>query len=185
MLMDKHASEFKKMFRGYGFDVRCDPDTEHATGVFAGRSDCTCIRSGLGVYVEIKSGNNRWATKYKDPKKGWTVKQREYGEWAENQNGSEYYIALFVGSDPPNYDQTKYKPRRAYLIPFKVALATVQEAEALCGFIPYRLGKGSLKSLVAAKLSCEDRFSEFRLIRTTGEWTIPPYNSFSKYLQGE
>lgn len=185
-MADLHAPEFKRMMRKkYGYDVRCDPDGEHATGIFAGRSDCTCINGGKGVFVEIKAGETRWTTRYSDPKKGWTVQQREYGEWAETINETEYYVCLFIGNQPPNYDPSKYPLiRRAYLIPYVNVLYTVKEAESYCNFIPYRLGKGSRKDLVKAKLSCIDRFSEWELNWSQGGWEIPNDHRFYKRYIG-
>lgn len=185
-MADKHAEELGAMLKrqAHAVDVRTDHTTRFATAGAEGRTDTVATFPNGTAFIEVKAGDDGWTTRHNDPTKGWTLKQRKYAEWAQNELGRDVYICLFVGTDRPDYDPMKYKPRKAFLIPFSTAKMIVDlvEIEGI-NSIPYSLNINSRKFLKEHNISCISAFKDWELTWVNSGWAVDFTHPFyGKYL---
>lgn len=177
-MADKYAPQVKRCLRGYDFDVRDDKTRKNESGEDPGRADLGCIRGGKGVFVEIKTAKASFQFK------SWKQNQRDWAVKTDRRNGSETYVWVTIGSNPPNYNPQKYKPRRSFCIPYRALLDAIEEISPYQQSIPYRLPKkGGKKIMRENGFEFVTMFAEYEVCWENGAWHIPTTHPFySKYI---
>lgn len=107
-----------------------------------GRADIFAGKNGKAINVEVKRGNERF--QFDD----WREPQRNWASYTESDPYNiPYWLFFTLGTDPPNWSDEKYLPRRSWLMPYQIFLEAEQIISPYQKSIVYRVKKGMNKKI--------------------------------------
>lgn len=174
-MADKYQAEVVKSLHSLHFGVRADITERFATGDEPGRADLMVVMGGLGCYIENKTGSAAFDFSQ------WRDNQRQWWQEVCVPTKTPYFLCIFIGDNPPNYDPEKYRPRRAFLVLAEAWLEVEAQLKPYQNSLPYRAGKGYKTELQEQGLDAEHLLTPWALRwQGGGLWGIPQSHLFHR-----
>lgn len=172
--MDKNQPEAVKSLHKMMFQTRTDPTQQYNADFENGRADILASLGGRSVYIECKNDGEAF------PLENWRDNQRK---WAAETvaSGTDYYLWLTLGIDPPNRDPLKYLPRLTWLVPYHAFLSVDSLVKTVQDTLIYRVRKGHRKEMQRLQYDAVTLLQDWRLQWNGGGiWLIPHVHPFHR-----
>jgi len=178
-MADKNQPGMMTMLHEFGFITRADITERFATGDAPGRADIMVARGGRSCMVECKYSENGFDLDE------WRDNQREWSDiyCSAAPFSTQYWLCLTLGSDRAGLDQTRFSPKRSWLVPREFMLEVDKRFRPIQKTIPYRVGPGYSLELQAKGWDAIKLFASFelpwgKLPSEKSGWTVPSSHIF-------